>query len=409
MAQTGAVSGLFRPQCVAGRRHVRPLPGRSELGQRQLARVLRRLPARPGPGPSGRCGAAAVDAGRPGRRRGRRRRRGVDRRARAAGLGRPTRPPSSRGAASRIVANMEASLGVPTATSVRTVPARLLEVNRQILNNQLARTTGAKVSFTHLIGYAIVRALHDVPALNAAFVDDVGGTGQAGRHPPQARRPRPGRRPGEERRLAHAARAVHQARPTPSTSAPSSWPTRTSSARSTPDKISPDDFAGTTVSLTNPGTLGTVQSVPRLMPGQGAIIGVGALGYPPGFEAADPRVLAQLGSGQGGHADLDLRPPHHPGRGVRASSWAGWPRCLTGADGFYDALFESMGVPYEPVRWQRRQQRRRGHRRGRAPAPDQAGARADADQHVPGAGPPDRPPRPARRRAARTSMPSSTR
>jgi 2-oxoglutarate decarboxylase len=76
-----------------------------------------------------------------------------------------------RGAASRIVANMEASLSVPTATSVRSVPARLLEVNRQVLNNQLARTTGAKVSFTHLIGYAVVRALHDVPALNAAFVE----------------------------------------------------------------------------------------------------------------------------------------------------------------------------------------------------------------------------------------------
>ena len=74
-----------------------------------------------------------------------------------------------RGAASRIVANMEASLAVPTATSVRTVPARLLEVNRLILNNQLARTTGAKVSFTHIIGYAVVRAMHEVPALNSAF------------------------------------------------------------------------------------------------------------------------------------------------------------------------------------------------------------------------------------------------
>src|ERR1700722_12709290 len=85
-----------------------------------------------------------------------------------------------RGAASRIVTNMEASLAVPTATSVRTVPARLLEVNRLILNNQLARTTGAKVSFTHLIAYAIVRALQDVPALNSAFVPDVDGKGKPG-------------------------------------------------------------------------------------------------------------------------------------------------------------------------------------------------------------------------------------
>ena len=115
-----------------------------------------------------------------------------------------------RGAASRIVANMEASLGVPTATSVRSVPARLLEVNRLILNNQLARTTGAKVSFTHIIGYAVVRALHDVPALNAAFVRRRRRIGQARRHPSQARRPRPRGRSGEERRDAHAARAVHQ-------------------------------------------------------------------------------------------------------------------------------------------------------------------------------------------------------
>ena len=63
---------------------------------------------------------------------------------------------------------------------MRTVPARLLEVNRQILNNQLARTTGAKVSFTHLIGFAIVRALCDVPALNASFVEDAGGSGKPG-------------------------------------------------------------------------------------------------------------------------------------------------------------------------------------------------------------------------------------
>jgi 2-oxoglutarate dehydrogenase E1 component len=85
-----------------------------------------------------------------------------------------------RGAASRIVANMEASLGVPTATSVRTVPARLLEVNRLVLNNQLARTTGAKVSFTHIIGYAVVRALNDVPALNATFVENADGAGKPG-------------------------------------------------------------------------------------------------------------------------------------------------------------------------------------------------------------------------------------
>ena len=171
MTQFGGVGRLVRPQCVAGRRHVRPLPGRPQLGQRQLAGVLRRLPARPRARPRARCPAAA--------------------RAQAAAPAAAAPAPAQaveagdeqatilRGAASRIVANMEASLAVPTATSVRTVPARLLEVNRLVLNNQLARTTGAKVSFTHIIGYAVVRALSDVPALNAAFVEDADGTGQA--------------------------------------------------------------------------------------------------------------------------------------------------------------------------------------------------------------------------------------
>src|SRR6266851_3550105 len=78
-------------------------------------------------------------------------------------------PEPLRGAAARVVENMEASLGVPTATSVRTLPAKLLEINRQILNNQLARDRGGKVSFTHLIGFAVVRALGRVPTMNASF------------------------------------------------------------------------------------------------------------------------------------------------------------------------------------------------------------------------------------------------
>ncbi len=204
-------SGLIRPQCVAGGRHVRPLSGRSVLGQRQLARVLRRLPGHPRSGTPG--GSGRGRRGRaPAPRRPPRRPRGsagrpAGRQARAR-----RRRSSSGGPPAASWPTWRPASGVPTATSVRTVPARLLEVNRQILNNQLARTTGAKVSFTHLIGYAIVRALTDVPALNAAFVDDANGTGQARRHPPQARRSRPGGRPAEERRFAHAARAVHPRR-----------------------------------------------------------------------------------------------------------------------------------------------------------------------------------------------------
>ncbi len=216
-----------------------------------------------------------------------------------------------RGAASRIVANMEASLGVPTATSVRSVPARLLEVNRLILNNQLARTTGAKVSFTHIIGYAVVRALHDVPALNAAFVPDADGSGKPGiihhKHVGLGLAVDQEKKDGTRTLLVPCIKDADTLDFRAFVLAYEDLIRKIHTG-----KIAPDDFAGTTVSLTNPGTLGTVQSVPRLMPGQGAIVGVGALGYPAGFEAADPRVLAQLGTGQGGHAHVDLRPPHHP-------------------------------------------------------------------------------------------------
>ncbi|MFZ0251954.1 MAG: multifunctional oxoglutarate decarboxylase/oxoglutarate dehydrogenase thiamine pyrophosphate-binding subunit/dihydrolipoyllysine-residue succinyltransferase subunit [Acidimicrobiales bacterium] len=255
-----------------------------------------------------------------------------------------------RGAASRIVANMEASLAVPTATSVRTVPARLLEVNRLILNNQLARTTGAKVSFTHIIGYAVVRALLDVPALNSAFVPDADGKGKPG---------------VIHHKHVGLGLAVDQEKSDGSRTllVPCIKDADTLDFRSFvlayedlvrkihTNRIAPDDFAGTTVSLTNPGTLGTVQSVPRLMPGQGAIIGVGALGYPAGFEAADPRVLAQLGLGK--VVTLTSTYDHRIIQGAESGLFLGRVAALiTGADRFYDDLFESMGVPYEPVRWQ---------------------------------------------------------
>ncbi len=255
-----------------------------------------------------------------------------------------------RGAASRIVANMEASLSVPTATSVRSVPARLLEVNRLILNNQLARTTGAKVSFTHIIGYAVVRALQDVPSLNSAFVADVDGSGKPG---------------VIHHKHVGLGLAVDQEKAdgTHTLLVPCIKEADTLDFRSFvlayeelirkihTNKIAPDDFSGTTVSLTNPGTLGTVQSVPRLMPGQGAIIGVGALGYPPGFEAADPRVLAELGLGK--VVTLTSTYDHRIIQGAESGLFLGRvASLLTGAEGFYDDLFESMGVPYEPVRWQ---------------------------------------------------------
>jgi len=254
-----------------------------------------------------------------------------------------------RGAAARIVTNMNASLAVPTATSVRTVSARLLEINRIALNESLSRSSGAKVSFTHFIAYAIVKGLAQIPSMNATFVDAVDAKGTPGvrRHEHvglglavDVQRPDGSRNllvpvirdadtmDFREFLLAYEnlVRKVHNA------------------------TFGADDFVGATVSLTNPGTLGTVQSVPRLMPGQGAIFGVGALAWPAGFEAADPRALAELGVGK--IMTLTSTYDHRIIQGAESGLFLKYvAECLTGAHGFYDEIFESLGVPYEPSRW----------------------------------------------------------
>ena len=254
-----------------------------------------------------------------------------------------------KGAAARIVTNMNASLAVPTATSVRTVSARLLEINRAALNEALARASGAKVSFTHLIAYAIVRGLRKVTSMNATFVDAVDARGTPGirRHEHvglglavDVQRPDGTRNllvpvirdadtmDFREFLLAYEdlVRKVHNA------------------------TFGADDFVGATVSLTNPGTLGTVQSVPRLMPGQGAIFGVGALNWPAGFEAADPRALAELGVGK--VMTLTSTYDHRIIQGAESGLFLKYvAECLTGGHNFYDEVFAALGIPYEPSRW----------------------------------------------------------
>ncbi|HXX90098.1 MAG TPA: multifunctional oxoglutarate decarboxylase/oxoglutarate dehydrogenase thiamine pyrophosphate-binding subunit/dihydrolipoyllysine-residue succinyltransferase subunit [Acidimicrobiales bacterium] len=259
-------------------------------------------------------------------------------------------PVPLRGAAARIAANMAASLEVPTATSVRQVPAKLLEANRSMLNRHLARVTGAKVSFTHLIGYAVVKALGATPALNASFVSDADGKGTPGvvRH--------------EHVGLGLAV-DVAKSDGTRSLLVPVIRDADTLDFRAFvvayeelirkvhTNKASPDDFAGATVTLTNPGTLGTVQSVPRLMPGQGAIIGVGTIGVPAEYQAADPRRLAALGVGP--VVTLTSTYDHRIIQGAESGLFLSYvAECLIGEHDFYEDVFSGMDVPYVPIKWQ---------------------------------------------------------
>ncbi len=246
---------------------------------------------------------------------------------------------------------MEASLSVPTATSVRSIPAKLLEINRTVVNNQLFRTTGGKVSFTHLIGYAVVKGLMAVPAMNAAFVADADGKGTPGvvrhRHVGLGLAVDVEKSDGSRTLLVPC---ITDADALDFRGFVAAYEELVRKIHT--NKIAPDDFAGTTVTLTNPGTLGTVQSVPRLMPGQGLIVGVGALGVPAGFEAADPRTLADLGIGK--TVTLTSTYDHRIIQGAESGLFlAHVSECLMGRHGFYQEVFESLSVPYEPVRWER--------------------------------------------------------
>jgi 2-oxoglutarate dehydrogenase E1 component len=251
-----------------------------------------------------------------------------------------------RGAQARIVENMEASLEVPTATSVRSVPAKLLEVNRQILNNHLGRTGRAKVSFTHLIAFAVIRALRDFPNLNSSF-EDRDGVPTLVRHA----HVNLGLAVDVERADGSRTLLVPNVKHAESLDFAGFWVAYEELiARVRGQQISPDDFAGTTGTITNPGMIGTVHSVPRLMPGQGFILGVGAIGFPTEYEGADPQALARMGIST--VTTLTNTYDHRIIGGAESGEFLRRIHdLLLGGDDFYDDVFRSLAVPYEPARW----------------------------------------------------------
>jgi 2-oxoglutarate decarboxylase len=253
-----------------------------------------------------------------------------------------------RGAAAVAAQRMNESLGVPTATSIRTIPARLLEVNRSVLNGYLQRTGGGKVSFTHLIGWAVARALRSVPAMNSVF-RSVDGAPQVVRSPhvnlglaidvkkPDGTRSLlvPNIREAQALDFAQFFTAYEDL-----------------IRRAASNALRPEDFSATTVTITNPGTIGTVASVPRLLAGQAAIIGVGSIDYPAEFAGADPQRLAEIGVGK--VLTLTSTYDHRVIQGAESGEFlrqvSGF---LTGEEGFYEEVFRSMGAPYLPTPWRR--------------------------------------------------------
>ena len=255
-----------------------------------------------------------------------------------------------RGVAAKIAQNMQASLEVPTATSFREVPARLLEVNRNVINGYLGRTRGGKVSFTHIIGFAIVRAITDhLPQMNNAFLEGPDGK-------PRLLKDRPvnlGLAIDQEKKDGTRSLIV----PVIKHADTMDFQTFVNSydelvRKASSNKLAVEDFAGATITLTNPGTIGTERSVPRLMPGQGAIIGVGSLTYPTGFAAADPRTIADLGISK--VMTISSTYDHRIIQGAESGLFLKKVNeLLLGQEGFYESLFASIGVPYTAVHWNR--------------------------------------------------------
>jgi multifunctional 2-oxoglutarate metabolism enzyme len=251
-----------------------------------------------------------------------------------------------KGMSKSLAANMDASLTVPTATSVRTIPAKLMIDNRIVINNHLKRARGGKVSFTHLIGWALVQALKETPSQNV-YYEEVDGKPSvvAPAHINLGLAidiPKPdGSRallvPGIKKTdtlgfaefLAEYEALVDKARK---------------------NKLTAADFAGTTISLTNPGGIGTEHSVPRLMKGQGCIVGAGALEYPAEFQGMSQTTIAELGIGK--TITLTSTYDHRVIQGAGSGEFLKKVHeLLIGERGFYEGIFAALRIPYDPIHW----------------------------------------------------------
>lgn len=252
-----------------------------------------------------------------------------------------------KGASARTAKNMESSLQIPTATSARAIPAKVLIENRLLINTHLASTRGGKVSFTHLIAWALVESLAEMPEMNVAYTLDEKGK-PALHNPahvnlglaidvPSAN--------GERRLLVPS---VKNADTLDLASFIDAYDALVVKARK--GQLTVDDFKDTTATLTNPGMIGTLNSVPRLMPGQGLIMGVGAMTYPAAFAGASPETLARQAVGK--VLTLSNTYDHRVIQGAQSGELLRlMERKLMGLDGFWNRSFKALRIPHEPVHW----------------------------------------------------------
>jgi 2-oxoglutarate decarboxylase len=251
-----------------------------------------------------------------------------------------------RGAALRIAENMTASLSLPTATSQRMVAVAVLEENRRIANEARGRAGKSKLSFTHIIGWAILEALRTNKALNHAFASVDGIAYRAVREQVNF---------GLAVDVATKDGARSLKVPNIKNAGALSFEEYVEAfdaivARARDGKLTVADFEGTTISLTNPGTVGTYGSMPRLMPGQGAIIATGAIDYPAEYRPLSEAARASLGISK--VMMITCTYDHRVIQGAESGMFlARLQALLEGADDFYQRLMHGMSVTAKPATW----------------------------------------------------------
>ncbi|CAB4532086.1 MAG: multifunctional oxoglutarate decarboxylase/oxoglutarate dehydrogenase thiamine pyrophosphate-binding subunit/dihydrolipoyllysine-residue succinyltransferase subunit [Actinobacteria bacterium] len=251
-----------------------------------------------------------------------------------------------RGVSARVVQAMEASLTVPTATSVRAIPAKLMIDNRIVINNHLKRSRGGKVSFTHIIAFAMIKAVRAMPEMNA-FFGELDGKPAIGKpeHINLGVAIDLAKEDGSRQLLVPSIKGCEELDFGQFWSA---YEAVIKKARG--GSLTVEDFAGTTMSITNPGTIGTVHSVPRLVQGQGLILGVGAMDYPAEFQGASEQTLIEMAVSK--VITLTSTYDHRIIQGAQSGDFLRrMHEYLLGAENFYDEIFSALRIPYEPIRW----------------------------------------------------------
>ena len=239
-----------------------------------------------------------------------------------------------RGPAATLVRFMNESRSIPTATSFRTLAVDTLDGRRKAL-----KAAGRKLSFTHLIAWAIVKAAGDWPVMGNSYAEEDGKPvrvvpGAVGLGLAVDVERKDGTRSLVVPVLAGADRMSF-------TDFVARYDELVAGARD--NTLAPDAYAGASITLTNPGGLGTVASVPRLMPGQGTIVATGAIGYPAGLGTADPARLKELGVEK--VMTMTSTYDHRVIQGAESGSFLRRiDQLLQGEDGFYEEVFEALGL-----------------------------------------------------------------